>query len=100
VLTSLYDNLQKGRYHVRISAKRWVGQTLTNEERQHSGKYCYGKTPWQTFLDSKHLAQAKMLDELTATAPSDTARQRAEPEPERSHAERSGGGGEARLSAA
>ena len=71
-----------------------------NEERQHSGKYCYGKTPWQTFLDSKHLAQAKMLDELTATAPSDTARQRAEPEPERSHAERSGGGGEARLSAA
>jgi transposase InsO family protein len=30
-----------------------------NEKREHSGKYCYGKTPWQTFLDSKHLAQAK-----------------------------------------
>jgi transposase InsO family protein len=71
-----------------------------NEQREHSGKYCYGKTPLQTFLDSKHLAQAKMLDTLTATTPSDTARQRAEPEPERSHAERSGGGGGARLSAA
>ena len=29
-----------------------------NEEREHSGKCCCGKTPWQTFLDSKQLAQA------------------------------------------
>ena len=42
-----------------------------NEKREHSGKYCYGKTPWQTFLDSKHLAQAKMLDALTTTASPD-----------------------------
>jgi transposase InsO family protein len=33
-----------------------------NEQRSHSGKYCYGKTPLQTFLDSKRLAQEKMLD--------------------------------------
>ena len=33
-----------------------------NEERPHSGKYCYGKTPWQTFLDSKHLALEKDLN--------------------------------------
>lgn len=33
-----------------------------NEERTHSGKYCYGKTPMQTFLETKHLAQEKMLD--------------------------------------
>jgi transposase InsO family protein len=71
-----------------------------NERREHSGKYCYGKTPLQTFLDSRHLAQEKMLDELTTAAPSDTARQRAEPEPERSHAERSGGAGGARVTAA
>ena len=25
-----------------------------NEDRPHSGKYCFGKTPKQTFLDSKH----------------------------------------------
>jgi len=42
-----------------------------NEKRQHSGKYCYGKTPWHTFLDSKHLAQAKMLDSLTVAVSSD-----------------------------
>ena len=28
----------------------WVKQY--NEERPHSGKYCFGKTPMQTFLDS------------------------------------------------
>ena len=36
-----------------------------NTERTHSGKYCYGKTPWQTFLDSKHLALEKQLDQAT-----------------------------------
>ena len=30
-----------------------------NEERPHSGKYCYGKTPMQTFLDSKKIALEK-----------------------------------------
>ena len=30
-----------------------------NEDRPHSGKYCYGKTPKQTFLDSKHIAIEK-----------------------------------------
>src|SRR5579862_358322 len=61
-----------------------------NEKREHSGKYCYGNPPWQTFLDSKHLAQAKMLDSLTATASSDVEMQSAEPE--RSPAKRSVGG--------
>ena len=27
-----------------------------NEFHPHSGRYCYGKTPMQTFLDSKHIA--------------------------------------------
>ncbi len=71
-----------------------------NERREHSGKYCYGKTPLQTFLDSKHLAHEKMLDELTVAAPSDIAGRRAEPETERSLAERSGGAGGARVTAA
>lgn len=35
-----------------------------NIERPHSGKYCFGKTPMQTFLDSKHIAEAKMLHTL------------------------------------
>ncbi len=35
-----------------------------NEERPHSGRYCFGKTPMQTFQDSKQLADQKMLDQL------------------------------------
>ena len=40
-----------------------------NQERTHTGKYCYGKTPMQTFLESKHIAQEKMLDRLNLTVP-------------------------------
>lgn len=35
-----------------------------NKERPHSGKYCLGKTPWQTWNDSLHLTKSKMLDTL------------------------------------
>jgi hypothetical protein len=61
-----------------------------NEEREHSGKYCFGKTPMQTFLDSIHLAREKMLDRLTVGDASDTT---AAPSaaPERSPQERSAG---------
>jgi hypothetical protein len=71
-----------------------------NEDRAHSGNYCFGKTPSQTFRDSAHLAQEKMLDRRTTVAPPDIGRQRAEPELERSPAERSGGAGGARVNAA
>lgn len=39
-----------------------------NQERTHSGKYCYGKTPMSTFEDSLPLARAKMLDNSLQTA--------------------------------
>ena len=32
-----------------------------NEKQPIPGRYCYGKTPWQTFLGSKHLALEKDL---------------------------------------
>ena len=35
-----------------------------NNQRTHSGKHCYGsygKTPMQTFLDSKHIALEKNI---------------------------------------
>src|SRR5689334_6699116 len=44
-----------------------------NEERAHSGKYCFGKTPLATFQDSAHLAHHKMIDRLTAPPSSDSA---------------------------
>jgi len=36
-----------------------------NKERTHSGKHCFGRTPWQTFLESIDLAKQKMLDKLS-----------------------------------
>jgi len=38
-----------------------------NEERTHSGKYCFGKTPMQTFLDSMPLVREKMLNNTLQT---------------------------------
>jgi transposase InsO family protein len=35
-----------------------------NTDRTHSGKYCYGKTPWETLEITKHLALEKQVDEL------------------------------------
>lgn len=32
-----------------------------NNERTHSEKYCYGKTPMQTFIDSKSMAKEKLF---------------------------------------
>lgn len=34
---------------------------LYNEDRPHQGRWCYGKTPLQTFIDSIPLAKEKMI---------------------------------------
>lgn len=41
---------------------------IYNTELTHTGKYCYGKTPMQTFLDTIPLAKDKMLDEKNVGA--------------------------------
>ena len=38
-----------------------------NQSRPHSGKYCFGKTPMQTFLDSLPLAKEKVLNKTVQT---------------------------------
>jgi transposase InsO family protein len=43
---------------------------LSNQSRPHSGKYCFGKTPMQTFLDSVPLAKEKMLNQAVQTTAS------------------------------
>jgi hypothetical protein len=40
-----------------------------NNERAHSGRYCYGKTPMQTFQDSKGLAKEKDVNNLFGQNP-------------------------------
>ena len=32
-----------------------------NEDRPHQGRWCFGKTPLQTFLDAIPIAKEKML---------------------------------------
>jgi len=39
-----------------------------NQERAHSGKYCYGKTPMETFKESLILARQKMIGQSTPAA--------------------------------
>ncbi|CAA9395407.1 ISSod13, transposase [uncultured Leptolyngbya sp.] len=63
----LYSSLEE----LRADLDEWLLEY--NCDRSHSGKYCYGKTPMQTFLDSKHLASEKMLDQqLELKQPSKT----------------------------
>ena len=52
----LYHSVEQ----LQVDVDEWV--TSYNEERTHSGKHCYGKTPMQTLLDSAPLAQAKQLN--------------------------------------
>ena len=42
---------------LQTDANEWLQQY--NQLRPHSGRYCYGKTPMQTFSDSKHIAIEK-----------------------------------------
>ena len=44
-----------------------------NAERTHTGKYCYGKTPLQTFIESATLAYDKQLDRIKPTSELATA---------------------------
>jgi transposase InsO family protein len=59
----LYASLQE----LQADLDAWLDEY--NRTRPHSGKYCYGKTPMQTFLDSLSLAREKMLDASFGSAP-------------------------------
>jgi transposase InsO family protein len=52
----IYKTLEE----LQTDVDHWIKQY--NEERPHTGKYCFGKTPMQTFLDSIPLAKEKILD--------------------------------------
>jgi transposase InsO family protein len=51
----LYRSLEE----LQEDVDKWIEEY--NTKRPHSGKYCYGKTPMQTFLDSVHMAKEKMI---------------------------------------
>jgi transposase InsO family protein len=58
----LYDSLAA----LQKDLDEWMA--YYNNERAHSGRYCFGKTPMQTFKESITLARQKMLDELPPAA--------------------------------
>lgn len=61
----LYRSIEE----MQVDVDEWV--TRYNGERTHSGKYCYGKTPMQTFIDSKAMAIEKQLDQTYVKTQSD-----------------------------
>lgn len=58
----LYANLDQ----LQADVDGWIKSY--NEERTHSGKHCFGKTPLQTLQDSIPLALAKQLDRTVPTS--------------------------------
>lgn len=53
----IYSTLEE----LQEDVNKWLNEY--NGDRPHSGKYCYGKTPLQTFAEAKHMAQEKMIGE-------------------------------------
>lgn len=58
----LYTSLDE----IQKDLDEWL--TEYNEQRTHQGRWCYGKTPMQTFLDSIHLAKDKQIGGVTPSS--------------------------------
>ncbi|MEO5583250.1 MAG: IS481 family transposase [Saprospiraceae bacterium] len=58
----LYDSLEL----LQQDLDQWL--QYYNQERPHSGRYCYGKTPMQTFNESIILAKQKLLNHISPAA--------------------------------
>jgi transposase InsO family protein len=54
----IYNSLES----LQLDMDKWM--EYYNSERAHSGRYCYGKTPMQTFSESKAIAKSKNVNEL------------------------------------
>lgn len=58
----LYNNLEA----LQKDLDEWIN--YYNHERPHSGRYCYGKTPMETFAESIPLAKQKLLNDVSSAA--------------------------------
>lgn len=58
----IYNNLEE----LQQDIEKWIDDY--NNNRPHTGKYCYGRTPMQTFVETCTLAKQKQLDELLPAA--------------------------------
>jgi len=62
----LYSSLEQ----LQTDLNTWLEEY--NQTRPHSGKYFFGKTPMQTFLDSRYLAHEKELDRFPVMTSADS----------------------------
>ena len=64
ILEEFYRVAFRKKLYVSIEALQldldaWI--KVYNEDRPHQGRWCFGKTPMQTFLDAKPLAKEKLI---------------------------------------
>ena len=52
----IYSSLEE----LQVDLDNWI--EYYNKKRTHQGKMCYGRTPWQTFLDGKEIVKEKIID--------------------------------------
>jgi hypothetical protein len=57
----VYQSLEE----IQTDADEWL--KTYNQDRPHSGKYCYGKTPMETFKDSIQIAKDKIIHDQSDT---------------------------------
>lgn len=60
--TRLYQNLEV----LQADLDKWM--LHYNQDRPHSGRYCFGKTPMETFKESLNLAKQKLLNRIDSAA--------------------------------
>jgi len=53
--TKVYSSAEE----LQVDLDTWLSEY--NDKRPHSGKYCYGKTPMQTFIDAIPMTREKMI---------------------------------------
>ena len=58
----LYQDLEQ----LQMDLDEWL--VYYNQDRPHSGRYCFGKTPMQTFNESITLAKQKLLNQASSAA--------------------------------
>ncbi|MFN7611235.1 MAG: IS481 family transposase [bacterium] len=65
ILTEFYEKAFRTKLYEELDGlQKDVDEWLEyyNSERPHQGRYCYGKTPLQTFKEAKKLAQEKYIE--------------------------------------
>ena len=63
----LYSSMEQ----LQVDLDHWLSKY--NEHRPHSGKYCYGKTPMQTFRSTLHLAVEKNISAVESSDSTQTS---------------------------